>query len=134
MAFLTAFHQNKLAILGVAPVILSSCAANSSGVPLPVVAAKGSTMDLKMVRQHVDAASVANDQRRFADSIAQSRAAIKAMGDTYRSANQIDDTGMKLTLAEAEAAKGNMETAAAMLLRVAKVRAELVQLKEPAAR
>jgi hypothetical protein len=134
MAFLSAFHQNRFVILGVALVILSSCAANSSSVQQPVVAERGSAMDLKMVRQHVDAASIANDQRRFADSIAQSRAAIKAMGDTYRSANQIDDTGMKLTLAEAEAAKGNMETAAVMLLRVAKVRAELAQLKGLAAR
>jgi hypothetical protein len=47
------------------------------------------------------------------------------LGDDYRTAKVIDDTGMKLTLAAAEARKGQIATAVNIKARVLQSRLEL---------
>lgn len=60
------------------------------------------------------AANVAMDAGRVDDANILFDAVLKAMGDRYRNPQTVDDTGMKLTLAKTEAAKGNMAAAAAL--------------------
>lgn len=57
------------------------------------------------------------------------------MGDQYASGDTIDDTGMKLVLANAEAKKGNAQNAATLKHRVLASRlAQLRQKPQPPAR
>jgi hypothetical protein len=52
---------------------------------------------------------------------------LQAIGDRYASADTIDDTGMKLVLADVEEQKGKLETAAHLRLGVLKARLSMLQ-------
>ncbi len=70
------------------------------------------TESLQSIEAKSRAANSALAAGRFGDANALFDDALAALGDRYRAATVIDDTGMKLTLAKGEAAKGNVSAAA----------------------
>jgi hypothetical protein len=90
------------------------------------------TESYEAIKAKAKAANAALAAGRFADANALFDTAIVALGDRYRNAKTIDDTGMKLTLAKTEAAKGNMAGAANLKKSVVASRMAQFQQLHPA--
>lgn len=69
---------------------------------------------MESIEAKAKAANIALDSGHVGDANRLFDTVLEALGDRYLSAGTIDDTGMKLTLAKTEAAKGNMDVAAAL--------------------
>lgn len=70
------------------------------------------TDPLAAIRSHAQAGETALAAGEVDEALALFDRALAELGDGYRRAGVVDDTGMKLTLAEAEARRGNARTAA----------------------
>jgi hypothetical protein len=87
---------------------------------------------IEAIETKAKAANAALDAGRAGDANALFDTALDAMGDRYRNPSTVDDTGMKLTLAKTEAAKGNMAVAAALKKSVVASRLAQFQQLHPA--
>lgn len=67
--------------------------------------------DIKLIESHLAQIDLHIDNKEFNEAIAILNDDINAIADSYISENILDSTGMKLVLANAEEAKGNLETA-----------------------
>jgi hypothetical protein len=112
-------HASARKIIVLSAILTTGCSANGiqPHADAPVQTAKEnlmSTVDLKTLDTLVADATSAQKSAEFETANSLLDDAVALIGDRYLRPNMIDDTGMKLALAKAEAKKGNLETAVAL--------------------
>ena len=132
MVYLKRLTKFILATLVLCTTGITSCTANET-VPSPSGDKMNRCAELDDYKQSKEAlliGSTALSDGRYAEANKLFSEGIDVLGDSYRTPDTIDDTGMKLTLAGIEEKSGNLEVSANLKKGVLESRLNIYEKKE----